>query len=468
MAGGTNTQLIQFLKLIEDNNVKFKRSHQEVADICKAVEEMLEHLLMKMGEKDRRFQNLRHNIIKVGSFYGGTKIKEPDEFDYLVVLDELPVEQVSLESTCQDFPGFRHVILKEGSELSDKWKDVTSAKNAIVNRGRPRAKRVSEVGDWHGERPKRTIRGEGWVEVEFGIRSLFYICLHKSFQEVKTSGNIRKDTGDLILTSYCESFIKEESMYHFKQQRTEIQLHGPATNVQVNWAPKYDPTKILDITVDISPAFRSRDIAGNIEMEQIQSESVRRALVQQGSFLIIPTSYQCQNKGLCFNVAHTESESTLTRNLSDVHKRCYKLLKFIMNGGQKNSCYKPTEPRKLEAYLFIYNNCGTQVFECFSSFVLKTVVIQHSQACQKCADLGQCVMAVLQDIRSEIVSKVEILRRSHEPINIMNLFDNRQRIMTQMISYDILTMYLRALDETLALLRQVIIYIFLRFALYFL
>ena len=45
--------------------------------------------LLKMGELDTRFKDINHNLLKVGSFYGRTKIKDPVEFDYLVVLDEL-------------------------------------------------------------------------------------------------------------------------------------------------------------------------------------------------------------------------------------------------------------------------------------------------------------------------------------------------------------------------------------------
>lgn len=173
---------------------------------------MVESLLNNMGDRDPRFTKLKDNLLKVGSFYGGTKIKELDEFDYLVVLDDLPTDVKLIEQR----NGFRHIILKEGSEFHDKWRDVTDASMQMVNRGRPGKKRVKEVGDWHRTgRQKRSMVGEGLIEVEFGIRGLFYFCLHKSFDVLKTIGKITKATGYLDLNTYSSKFVMEKFLVLF-------------------------------------------------------------------------------------------------------------------------------------------------------------------------------------------------------------------------------------------------------------
>ena len=149
------------------------------------------------------------------------------------------------------------------------------------------------------------MAGEGLIEVENGIRGLFYVCLHRSFEDLKKTGRIHKKSGFLDLQTYWDPIIKSEGhLYIYEHRRTEIQQHGPATNINVRWTQNDNPLSSLDITVDVSPAFRSRCVEETIEMEFIQEEYFRLALTQQGSFLVIPTSFKCQPDGLCFNIAN--------------------------------------------------------------------------------------------------------------------------------------------------------------------
>ena len=294
-----NEDLTCFLELIEESTwIKSNRTDREIEDIREAVEEMVEKLLIEMGKNEPRFKNLKDNLLKVGSFYSKAKIGEPDEFDYLVVVDDLSEDETQLEEACVKLPGFRHIILKESSELEKKWSAMLNSKNVIINRGTQRVKKVAEVGDWYSEgRQMRSRVGEGFIVYEHGIRGLFYMCLHKSFQALKRLDRISKPTGKLNLSSYSECFefvSEEETMYHSKPQRTEIQLYGPATNTLVQWISKRSHSDVLTITVDISPAFRSH-IKGTIRMDCIESETIRQALLRQGNFLIIPTAYQCED-----------------------------------------------------------------------------------------------------------------------------------------------------------------------------
>ncbi|KAJ7376594.1 hypothetical protein OS493_033755 [Desmophyllum pertusum] len=59
---------------------------QEVTDIQSSVENVLKDLLLEV-EKVHPF--LKTTLINSGSFYEGTKIGQPDEFDYFVQLDNL-------------------------------------------------------------------------------------------------------------------------------------------------------------------------------------------------------------------------------------------------------------------------------------------------------------------------------------------------------------------------------------------
>ena len=98
------------------------------------------------------------------------------------------------------------------------------------------------------------------------------------------AGKIKKSTGYLDLATYSSKFIREGHRYRFDQRRTEIELHGPATNICVRWVCNENPVEPLEITVDISPAFRSCNIEDNIQMDWIQHDYFREALLNQGSF----------------------------------------------------------------------------------------------------------------------------------------------------------------------------------------
>ena len=73
--------LQEFLESTEQKHVEMKRQAEEIDDIHSAVEEMVHKTLFKMGEDEYRFKDINHDLLKVGSFYGKTKIKDPDEFD---------------------------------------------------------------------------------------------------------------------------------------------------------------------------------------------------------------------------------------------------------------------------------------------------------------------------------------------------------------------------------------------------
>ena len=467
-----NILLQEFLESIEQEHVVIKRPAEEIDDIRSAIEEMVHNILIKMGEEDPRFKDINQDLLKVGSFYGKTKIKEPDEFDYLVVLDKLNPDEVTLKEDCETHPGFRHIIVKEHCKFYEKWRDVLDKGNAIINMGRDKVKIVEEIGDWHREEfPMQTIAGPGFIIFAAGFRSLFSLCLHECFQKVKKeTGAIEKHTGILDLSTYSKKFTTSGSEYTFDQKRVEIQLHGPATNICVHWKSS-GKTDTLEINVDISPAFRATDIKAYLMMEHFLHNKFRQAVLQHGSFLVIPTSLKCNNGGLCFNIAHTETEQQLVKCLSETHRRCYKVLKYLMNGEASGVKNKITEPHHVHAFRRLRREFGTQACQFLSSFALKSLIFQHCIWCQNGSGLGLCVLQLLKRIRELLESTQprssvhleemadEVLKDNYETfktIDVKNVFDKRQLITAQKLNNDVIVKpSIKALDDLIGLLTQV-------------
>lgn len=83
---GLDQQNASFFRYVADfAQAKSYGSHAE--QIAECVYRCVEKILIDTAKEDGRFQY--SEILKVGSFYEGTKVIEPNEFDFLVVIEEL-------------------------------------------------------------------------------------------------------------------------------------------------------------------------------------------------------------------------------------------------------------------------------------------------------------------------------------------------------------------------------------------
>ena len=73
------------VRYMDDNFAKLPES-KEVADIQHAVEDAVSALLKNVAAMDERFE---YKLEPSGSFYEGTKIRQPDEFDFMISLPRL-------------------------------------------------------------------------------------------------------------------------------------------------------------------------------------------------------------------------------------------------------------------------------------------------------------------------------------------------------------------------------------------
>ena len=79
----TFTNIARFLGDLDTFNGKLARC-QEVTEIQTSVENVIKALLLEVEKKQPFFKT---TLVNSGSFYEGTKVSLPDEFDYLVQLD---------------------------------------------------------------------------------------------------------------------------------------------------------------------------------------------------------------------------------------------------------------------------------------------------------------------------------------------------------------------------------------------
>ena len=139
--------------------------NEEVTDIQTGVENVLKDFLLEV-EKENPF--LKTTLINSGSFYEGTKVCQPDEFDYFVQLDNFS-EPTDIQF--DELPGSTVIVIPSKSSF-DKLRELSTYAKVPYH---------ISVFDWktHVKAPFVEIldkKAEGFVG--YGLRVIQTMCRH--------------------------------------------------------------------------------------------------------------------------------------------------------------------------------------------------------------------------------------------------------------------------------------------------
>ncbi|CAG2188018.1 unnamed protein product [Mytilus edulis] len=268
-----------FFKDFEEKKLNFSLCETEVQEINSSVYEIVNRLLAKVSDHDNRFTF--SEIIKLGSIAEGTKLIEPNEFDYLCVLKDFSnPDMVRCRKVCSHNPGHAHIFIEDKSLLR-KWGSFMDEGQLLAN------KMFAEISS---------------------IANTIYMNM------VKEQTKIKVDT----------------SFGHLHFGGFSVTDGGPNTVFHMYWIPVKEGQK-LDICVDVSPAIRY------FGMEDISLSPVfatKSAFQNLTSVLLVPgllhkTVNKCMDK--CFRISCTDIEVQLVKTLSEKHISCYKILKYMIS-----------------------------------------------------------------------------------------------------------------------------------------
>ena len=341
-----------------------KFSKPEIKDIHAAVKEQLNELAKAIGEKDERL-SIRE-VIPVGSASEGTQIIRPCEFDCILIIGVLSqpgVVEVKVENA--HVTGREYVLVKvKDDNVRSMFGDMCCSEYDYV--------RCSyAIGQSLGRRyglNRRAWYRQGLRGLSCnrrGITDLFYNAVYDATKLCSQSA-IQIETGQLRL------------------KPSKPEENGPAFSTKLLWNRATIETQpTMEISVDLVPALKL-----SLEMyestagfEADQFEHVRDV----GSVLLIP------RKHWSFHVNFTDAELLRTRGLSEHHRKCYKILKFIVNG----------EPFPLDGNRKKLLKYFQDTHTMFHSYTLKCVVWEHHylQQCNENDDLSTCISKMLTRIR---------------------------------------------------------------------
>lgn len=112
--------------------IQLRKDRKRVALLC--WEPIVREILDEVKRKDHRFRAL--HIFPTGSYYERVKIKEPDEFDLMLIMDNLELDDAPFEEEDGFSPppfGFTTVMIDMGEERlwqQDRWVNRQGMLNA--------------------------------------------------------------------------------------------------------------------------------------------------------------------------------------------------------------------------------------------------------------------------------------------------------------------------------------------------
>ena len=337
--------LNRFYNDLYADKIRFKLSSQEVNDIRAAVIELVKKIADKLISIDEKFRI--KDVILVGSVREGTQITLPDEYDFLLVLDALSQKDlIEINKVCLEKENGVHIKLKD-STLSRKFKDL--------------------------------LKGDE------------LLCTHDD-SLFSCKDGLRESFGNVMETA-MRGCLGEEASFStgvLRVVNTPMKLHGPAFNPYFEWCRENG--EVIEISVDLCPVIRIAGVFPELlKVENVVCETYYKYARKTGTVMLLPSKkgYSCQ-RGLCFSLIFTETEMALMDDLSEHHRTCYMLLKYLLNAKQRPSIGKA----------FDWIDRMVEPETAFFSYILKILVLDHHyiQKCTQTKCLASCLERMLHKI----------------------------------------------------------------------
>lgn len=258
-----------FLQFLHDTKCPFQMQNQsEIDDLESAVHEMIQVVFQDMIDKDHRM--CFSTIIPVGGYYDGTKILNPDEFDFMAVWDAAPSdEEFEIEISC---PGCVTMAAKVEEHWTEFVRDGKFLFSSNLNEDIPTFSNYFDYlisnGNEDGSQKPIVSRENGNLHF-IGSSSRFLSCSWES----------------------CSG-----SMSDF-------------------------------VDIDVMPCIKVPDSAMPAIVKDVPKHLYK--YVQKDGCHVVPKNCSIYSTHSCSQISFTRAEVLMILDMSDHHIKCYKTLKYI-------------------------------------------------------------------------------------------------------------------------------------------
>lgn len=370
------TKNMYFQWLLE--RLQFKRSTKEPQDIVYAVNNLVNRIATELGKVNESLKVYR--VVNVGSMAEGTKIREPNEFDFLLVLEKLSYHgAVEMRRECSNGPGYGHVVIK------NEW--LKSQYSNFMSDGKLKSTQNSQISYLL----HRVFR------YEKGIRQAFQAALESVISSQRRNLLCQTETGSMVL-------------------KEGITCHGPAFSLSFCWTPSDKNSTYLEINVDLTPAIDVQLTEEIVKESDCYDWRFYWALKTLNRFMAVPCQRETScGEGLCFRLSFTETEVQMLRASDQWHLQNPQVPNYlqVFNDAMREhhiKCYKVMK--------YFFEMKGEKP-ELFQSYALKTILLKHMCHCSRNENISLCFDEIIEDClrivsAESIVSIPSIFMISHD------------------------------------------------------
>ena len=330
---------------------EFNREHKEVKKIEKRIRSLVDEISVYIGRKDPLFKNF---VIPSGSFYEDLKVEGPDEFDFMICL-----EQLSSPGVCVT-------------------KDI----------------------------PMRPVPDPGYVDVQLSNEDY----RNRWQRHISRRGNLKPDVLLRRFKQLVEKAIanQERSSRDELDEYVNIQLRKIPITIKVRWHGKkysnYEVAVDLTLCIKMSGWPDASDIKKRVSRGHPGYEAFREA-VAEGYHLVASTIGESGKPRPCWRLSFSIPERVILKHICKnpklIHKVTLKVLKVLRKENEDFLCLFESPGDELASFHITW---------VFHSYVLKTMLLREwtdfpEDSYWTKNQLGKRVKSILERIRSSVVRK---------------------------------------------------------------
>ena len=265
-----------------EKKARFK-DESEAELIREKLEQLVTSILAQVEKRDKRFHC---TLIQSGSVYEGVKVRQPDEFDFMIRIDSL-TDKPSFHS-CNKGEGYTKLVLDE--QGWEEFKDDEGFFNPnLLSRY---FKKLVNASLRDAELP------EG-LAIQRVNQRLFDETWWPVFSELLGNSSAGQENASGVMYS---------------------ETHGPATTLYINWQGG-DSYKNLIVSVDLTLTLDYRISKLPVQLAKLPHEMI--AVLQKCGFHVVPAGFDSWR--ISFSMAEKEVLVSSPQGFS----ACYRVLKVV-------------------------------------------------------------------------------------------------------------------------------------------
>lgn len=372
----TSPTLNRFLEELHQQHCVSQLPQEVVNDVKEAVEELVWKLVEGVSNSEK-YPFLRHSkILSRGSFYEGTKIGLPDEFDFLVELEMLSRPgEIVFTPECSECPGSVHLYLTD----EGLHRMITEHHQSKV----PKYLSPLDIT---------------FIHYSHGLKESCENC-YPGASETPCLAQVSKRNGILSL--------RDNIRYEFKSPNFVLPLSWTTTTLSED-----HPNHTFPLTVDVTPAIVYRYHDESNDSDEMLGH-------------VVPAIDIHCKKLACWRISHSVEESRKIESLSEGHKKVCQVLKCLWQKPDEDvlsvlsrlveQLIRPLEEKTLitgtERKIILLNKMfqsqmtryemaevDKESKQWLSSFMLKTAVLYHADRCESGTEMGACLVDITKDL----------------------------------------------------------------------